>query len=81
MGVGDVMLQRLGSVKSLWGEEIMKKVSIVGIIMGIGLLTFLKVSQNSIPRISDPLTNYIILIGVVLFAILYGVSQLKKNRK
>ncbi|MEG0261089.1 MAG: hypothetical protein RR595_12315 [Lysinibacillus sp.] len=59
----------------------MKKVSIVGIIMGIGLLTFLKVSQNSIPRISDPLTNYIILIGVVLFAILYGVSQLKKNRK
>lgn len=75
------MLQRLGSVKSLWGEEIMKKVSIVGIIMGIGLLTFLKVSQNSIPRISDPLTNYIILIGVVLFAILYGVSQLKKNRK
>ena len=59
----------------------MKKGAIAGIIIGIGLLVLLKLFQKSIPRISDPLTNNILLIGLVLFAIIYGVSQLRKNIK
>ncbi|MBE1554682.1 hypothetical protein [Sporosarcina limicola] len=59
----------------------MKKATVAGIIIGIGLLIFLKVFQNSIPRITDPLTNIIVLTGFVLSAIIYGVSQLRKNNK
>ncbi|WP_313894500.1 hypothetical protein [Psychrobacillus sp.] len=59
----------------------MKKATVVGVIIGIGLLVLLKVFQDSIPRIRDPLTNYIILIGFVLFAIIYGASRLRKANK
>ncbi len=59
----------------------MSKATVAGIIIGIGLLVLLKVFQDSIPRITDPLTNKLILIGFVLFAIIYGVSQLRKNKK
>jgi len=59
----------------------MKKATIAGIAIGIGLLVLLKVFQNSIPRINDPLTNIIVFIGFVLFAIIYGTSRLRKNRK
>ncbi|MEK5070024.1 hypothetical protein [Sporosarcina sp. FSL K6-1508] len=58
----------------------MKKVTVFGIIIGIGLLVLLKVFQHSIPRISDPLANYTILTGFVLIAIIYGASQLRKNK-
>ncbi|WP_438347055.1 hypothetical protein ACP8HI_15140 [Paenibacillus sp. FA6] len=57
----------------------MKKVTFAGIIFAIGLLVLLKVFQNSIPRISDPLTNILVIIGFVLFAIIYGASQLRKK--
>ena len=56
----------------------MKRGTVVGIIIGIGLLVLLKVFQNSIPRISDPLTNYIILTSVILFAIVYVHPSLEK---
>ncbi|OPA79393.1 hypothetical protein BVG16_09950 [Paenibacillus selenitireducens] len=59
----------------------MKRVTFAGVIFAIGLLVLLKVLQNSIPRISDPLTNIFVFIGFVLFAIVYGASQLRKNNK
>lgn len=59
----------------------MKKTTIAGIIIALGLLVLLKVFQDSIPRISDPLTNYIILIGFVLLVIIYGAFRLRKTNK
>ena len=59
----------------------MKKATFFGIIFAIGLLVLLKVLQNSIPRISDPLTNILVFIGFVFFVIIYGMSQLKKKDK
>lgn len=59
----------------------MKKATLAGIIFAIGLLVLLKVLQNSIPRISDPLTNILVFLGFVLFVIIYGTSQLRKNDK
>lgn len=59
----------------------MKQVSIVGIILTVGLLVLLKVFQDSIPRINEPITNILIFIGFVIFAILYGASQLRKKNK
>ena len=69
------------SEKFFRGDEIMRGIAVVGIIIGIGLLVLLKIFQSSIPRISDPLTNNTLLIGFVLFAIIYGASQLRKNNK
>lgn len=57
----------------------MKKVTIVGIICAVGLFVLLKFFQNSIPKINDPLTNIIVFIGFVIFAVIYGVSQLRKS--
>lgn len=59
----------------------MKKVTVAGLIIGIGVVVLLKVFQHSIPRISDPLTNYIILTGFVLFVIIFGATRLRKNIK
>ncbi|CAI6017732.1 hypothetical protein PAECIP112173_00128 [Paenibacillus sp. JJ-100] len=59
----------------------MKQVSIVGIILTVGLLVLLKVFQDSIPRINEPITNILIFIGFVIFAIFYGASQLRKKNK
>ena len=59
----------------------MKKVSIAVIIFAVLLLVLLKVFQNSVPRISEPITNILIFIGFVIFAIIFGVSQLKKNNR
>lgn len=57
----------------------MKQVSIIGIIFTVGLLVFLKVFQDSIPRISEPITNTFVFIGVVIFAIIYGMSKNQKK--
>jgi len=59
----------------------MKKATVAGLIIGIGLLVLLKLFQDSIPRISDPLTNYIILTGFVLIVIIFGATRLRKNKK
>lgn len=54
----------------------------IKIISVIGLLIFLKVIGvgNSMMRISDPLTNKIVIIGAIILAILYGLNQLKQSK-
>ena len=59
----------------------MKKGTVIGISIGIGVLVLLKVFQDSIPRITDPLTNIIVFTGLVLSSIIYGVSRSRKNNK
>lgn len=59
----------------------MKQVSIIGIIFTVGVLVFLKIFQDTIPRIDEPITNILIFIGFVIFAIIYGSTQFKKTRK
>ncbi|MFA1821718.1 hypothetical protein ACDX78_16310 [Virgibacillus oceani] len=58
----------------------MKQVSIIGIIFTVGLLVFLKVFQDAIPRISEPITNTLVFAGVVIFGVIYGVSQIRKSK-
>lgn len=57
----------------------MKKSTAVGIIIGIGVLILLKIFQDSIRRINDPLTNIIVFASFVLLLIIYGVSRLRKK--
>lgn len=57
----------------------MKQVSIIGIIFTVGVLVLLKVFQDSIPRIDEPITNILIFLGFVIFAIIYGISQIRKK--
>ncbi|MEK3906721.1 hypothetical protein [Oceanobacillus sp. FSL W7-1309] len=59
----------------------MKQVSIIGVIFTVGILVFLKVFQDSIPRINEPITNLLVFSGVVIFGVLYGISTMKKNNK
>lgn len=59
----------------------MKKVSIIGIILTVGLLVLLKVFQNSIPRIDEPISNALVFAGLIISAIIYGVSKIKKARE
>jgi len=60
----------------------MKKRSLVGVICVIGLLVLLKALGvgSSMMRISDPLSNKIILIGAVILALVFGTAQLRKNK-
>ena len=57
----------------------MKQVSIIGVIFVVIILVLLKVFQDSIPRISDPLTNILVLVLFGIFAVFYGVSQMRKR--
>lgn len=57
----------------------MKQVSIIGIIFTVGLLVFLKIFQDSMPRISEPITNIFIFIGFIIFAIIYGMSKIRRK--
>ncbi len=59
----------------------MKNTSVIGVVVAVGILILLKVLGvgSSMMRISDPLSNNIILIGAVIAAVIFGVVQLKKN--
>lgn len=59
----------------------MRKGTVVGMVIVVGLLIVLKMFQDSIPRITDPLSNIIVLTIFVLLAIIYGISQLRKVSK
>ncbi|MFJ7734738.1 hypothetical protein ACIQ2D_00240 [Lysinibacillus sp. NPDC097287] len=57
----------------------MKKVSIMGVIFVVVILVLLKVFEDSIPKISDLLTNILILVLFGIVAVVYGVSQMSKR--
>lgn len=47
----------------------------------VGLLVLLKFFQDSIPRISEPKINMLVFIGVIIFFIIFGISQIKASEK
>jgi len=57
----------------------MKQVSIIGIIFTIVVLIFLKIFQDSIPRVNEPITNIFVFVGLVFIAIIYGMSRVRKK--
>lgn len=57
----------------------MKQVSIFGMVLTLGVLIFLKVFQDSIPRINDPITNVLVFVGFVTFGIIYVISKMRKK--
>ena len=57
----------------------MKPVSIIGVIFVVLLVVLLKVFEDSIPRISDPTTNILVLLLFVIFASVYGLSKVRKR--
>lgn len=38
-----------------------------------------KIFQDSIPRITEPITNTVVLVGFVILAIVVGISQLTRS--
>ncbi|WP_042147386.1 hypothetical protein [Paucisalibacillus sp. EB02] len=56
----------------------MKQVPIIGVIFTVGVLVLLKVFQDEIPRIDEPITNTLVFLGFVIFGVLYGISKMKK---
>lgn len=59
----------------------MKKGSIIGVVFVVVLLVVLKVFEDEIPKISDPLTNVLVLVLFGIFAVVYGISQMRKKVK
>ena len=57
----------------------MKPVSIIGVVFVVVLVVLLKVFEDSIPRISDPTTNILVLLLFVIFASVYGLSKVRKR--
>lgn len=57
----------------------MKQISIIGVIFVVVLVVLLKVFEDSIPRIGDPLTNILVLVLFGIVAVVYGVSQIRKK--
>ncbi|MFT9819354.1 hypothetical protein [Lysinibacillus sp. NPDC056185] len=57
----------------------MKQVSIIGIVFTIGVLICLKIFQDSISRIDEPITNIFVFVGFVFVAIIYGMSRFRKK--
>lgn len=57
----------------------MKQVSIIGIVLAVGVLILLKIFQDSIPRIDEPITNILVFVGFVTFAIITAMSQVRKK--
>ena len=58
---------------------IMKKEAIFGIIFVILFVILLKIFQDSIPRITEPITNTVVLVDFVILAIVVGISQLTRS--
>ncbi len=60
----------------------MKKSSVIAVICAVGLLVLLKMLGvgSSMIRISDPLSNNIVLIGAIILALVFGIAQLRKKR-
>ncbi|MEG0438072.1 MAG: hypothetical protein RR587_02440 [Solibacillus sp.] len=59
----------------------MNKMKVAVIIIMLGLLVFLKIYLNSIPRISEPISNIVVFLGFLIAAIIFGMSKLKEDRE
>ena len=59
----------------------MSKVKSVKIVITIGVLVLFKFFTDSIPKISNPLSNTIIFVSFLIAAIIIGTSYLKQNGK
>ena len=59
----------------------MSKVKSIKIVITIGVLVLLKIFMDSVPRISEPLSNTVIFVSFLIVAIIIGTSYLKQNRK
>ncbi|MGE7021047.1 hypothetical protein [Solibacillus cecembensis] len=59
----------------------MNKMKVAVIIFMLGLLVFLKIYLNSIPRISEPISNIVVFLGFLIAAIIFGMSKLKEDRE
>ncbi|SFF09363.1 hypothetical protein SAMN04487969_113176 [Paenibacillus algorifonticola] len=57
----------------------MKPISIIVIILTVGVFIFLKIFQDSIPKINEPITNIFVFVGFVIFAVIYGISRNRKK--
>ncbi len=58
----------------------MKRAPIIGVIFIVVIFVFLKVFQDSIPKISEPITNIFVFAVFLIFIIIYGLSQMKKKK-
>jgi quinol-cytochrome oxidoreductase complex cytochrome b subunit len=58
----------------------MKQVSIIGVIFIVVIFILLKVFQDSIPRISEPITNILVFVVFIIFMIILGLSKISKRR-
>lgn len=59
----------------------MKRLPITKIFFMVGLLVFLKLFQDFVPRISEPKINLLVFIGVIIFFIIFGISQIRASGK
>lgn len=57
----------------------MKQGSILSVILTVGIFILLKIFQDSIPRINDPITNILVFLGFVFFVTIYVVSKVSKE--
>ncbi|WP_341279166.1 hypothetical protein [Paenibacillus sp. FSL H8-0537] len=57
----------------------MKLLSTIVIILTVGVFIFLKIFQDSIPKINEPITNIFVLVVFVISAVIYGVSRIRKK--
>jgi hypothetical protein len=57
----------------------MKAKVIIGIILMAGAFICFKIFEDSIPKINEPITNIVVFVGFVTFAIVYGLSQIRKK--
>lgn len=57
----------------------MKLLSTIVIILTVGVFIFLKIFQDSIPKINEPITNIFVLVVFVISAVIYGISRIRKK--
>ena len=57
----------------------MKPLAIIGIILTLGLVVILKIFQVPIPKNNEPITNISVLVIMVIFAVIYVISIIRKK--
>lgn len=57
----------------------MKPIAILGIVLTIVAVALLKIFQDSIPTINEPITNISILVGIIICIVIVVVSRSRKK--